>query len=58
MLSLIKGPYLQWPIPTGELRQGRLDLRQGIVYVVAGPTLELRAIDEHGRLFDTLQLRK
>lgn len=73
------------------LRQDRLDLQQGIVYVVAGgagakpewfhpkrawhtaqaqavphfvqvvvagPTLELRAIDEYGRLFDTLQLKK
>ncbi len=73
------------------LRQDRLDLERGIVYVVAGgagakpewfhpkrawhtaqaravphfvqvvvagTTLELRAIDEEGQLFDTLQLRK
>lgn len=73
------------------LRQDRLDLQRGIVYVVAGgagakpewfhakrawhtaqaqavphfvqvvvagPTLELHAVDQEGRLFDTLQLRK
>lgn len=73
------------------LRQDKLDLAGGIVYVVAGgagakpewfhpkrawhtaqaravphfvqvvvagSTLELRAIDEHGHLFDTLQLEK
>jgi hypothetical protein len=73
------------------LRQGRVDLERGIVYVVAGgagaknewfhpqrawhtaqaqavphfvqvvvagPTLELRAIDEQGRLFDIFQMKK
>lgn len=64
MLSILKGPYLQWPTRNSIIVMWAWHTAQALAVphfvqvVVAGDTLALRAIDGEGRLFDTVKLDK